>query len=203
MTPTREYRHAVADSRRRRLPGIGFRIRHPETLELTRTPSIAPDRATLVTLRESAQGQVVGSLELGVFAASLIIDRDATLLQAAKLEAIRAMAEPAAGRIISVDPVELASGAVGYRAEVHLTRDLRGPSPALPYVWTLALASDDCIQGGLLLVARTAGAEWPAMTALLGTLRIFARDGAAADTSLPADDDADLIPHLPMVGHRR
>ena len=143
-----------------------------------------------------------------MFSAALIIDRDGTLRQQVELEAIHAIDDPAAGRLLSIDPVELASGAVGYRAEVHRTRDERGQAPALPYLSLLALTADDCVTGGLFLTIRTAGAEWPAATALLGTLRIFARDGAGADTALAAggpdeEGDVDLIPHLPMVGHRR
>ena len=98
----------------------------------------------------------IGELEVAVFAAALIIDRDGIL--AAKASAAAAGAAPL--------PVEL-HGASGYRAETIV---LDGP---LRYLLVFALAQDDAIDGGVLVTIRSAQPEWPAADELLASLRIL------------------------------
>ena len=201
MPGAREYRHQPTDSRRRGLPAIGFAIEIPDGFELIRTEPIAPTRATLLIVRERAGDRVAGELEVGVFSAALIIDRDGILEQMVAVEADRALAAPASGRRDSVLPVDLASGATGYRADVVLLRDRDGVTkPALPYAAFLALGQLDLVDAGLFVTARSAQPEWPALHPMLDSLRIARTGRAFAGPAAAADDD---MPHLPLVGRRR
>lgn len=202
MPAAREYRHQPAESRRRGLPAIGFSIQIPPALTMTTTAPIAPDRGTLLTCREQdARGEPLGVLEIGAFSAALIMDRDGILEQVVAVEAERALAAPASGRRESVLPIELATGASGYRAEVVLLRDASGEAkPRLPYLAFYALATDDIVDAGLIVSVRCARPEWLAQAELLSTLHIV-RQGGAWAAAPPAGEDA--MPHLPLVGRRR
>ena len=200
MPGAREYRHQPSDSRRRGLPAIGFALSVPDGLELIRTEPIAPNRATLLVVRERAGDPVIGELELGAFSAALIMDRDGILEQMVAVEADRALAPPASGRRDSVLPIELSSGTSGYRADVVLLRDRAGVAkPALPYHAFLALGTPDIVDAGIFVSVRTAKPEWPALDAMLATLRVV-RGGGSWAASPPVDDD---MPHLPLLGRRR
>ena len=109
----------------------------------------------------------VGELEVAVFSAALIIDRDGILA---------AKASEAAGGRPAV-PVTL-PGASGYRAEMV-------GQPPLRYLHVFAIAPDDLgIDGGVLVTIRSACPEWPAAEELLGSLRILTRRGIT-----PANED--------------
>lgn len=131
-------------------PPIGFVV---ETGALEVTP--LPGRVRCAEPR-------IGELEVAVFAAALIIDRDGIL--AAKASAAAAGSAPV--------PVEL-PGASGYRAEtIALAEPLR-------YVLVFALAPDDAIDGGVLVTIRSAQPEWPAADELLASLRILSASSSA------------------------
>ena len=123
-------------------------------------------------------GKPIGELEIGVFSAALIIDRDGIL---------RAKASQVSGGMPAT-PVTL-PGVSGYRAEAV------GPAP-LPYLYVFAMAPDDLgIQSAVLVTVRSAQPDWPAAEALLRSLRILTRNGVVA-----ANDDDSGAFSLPLVG---
>jgi len=136
----------------RGLPAIGFQIATGE-LEVTTLPG-----------RVRCSEPRVGELEVAVFSAALIIDRDGIL--AAKAS------EAAGGRPV----VEISlPGASGYRAEAVVDGPLR-------YMLVFAIAPDDLgIDGGLLVTIRSARPDWPAAEELLRSLRILTRRGRATN----------------------
>jgi hypothetical protein len=202
MPGAREFRHQPADSKRRGLPAIGFSICVPERLTLSQSPPIAPDRARLVTVRElDRDGLLAGELEIGVFSAALIMDRDGILEQIASVEADRALAAPASGRRESLLPIDYPGGAAGYRAEVVLLRDGSGTvKPRVPYLWFCALGTPDIVDAGVFVTARATGPEWPAVEEILQSLHIVRQGGSWGAAPEPANDE---IPHLPMLHRRR
>jgi hypothetical protein len=199
MPEYREYRHQPADSRRRGLPAIGFALVAPERIELIQSEPIAPTRSTLLVARERDGAAVIGELEIGVFSAALIMDRDGILEQMVEVEAERAIAAPAAGRRESILPLELETGVAGFRAEVVILRDARGVvKPPFAYVSCCALASSEIIDAGLFVTIRSVRPEWPAGEAMLQSLRIVRMGG-----SFHARTAGDEMPRLPLVGRRR
>jgi hypothetical protein len=150
------FRQLPAASRQRGLPSIGFEI----VTELEQVPGKA------MRFSERRDGKLVGELEVEVFAAALIIDRDGIL---------ETMASSATHT--AAVPLSLGS-ASGYRAEAVKKGEL-------PYLHVLALALDAAIDGGVLVTMRCAQPEWPAAEALLGSLRILAR---TVSPQTPAND---------------
>lgn len=123
-------------------------------------------------------GKPIGELEIGVFSAALIIDRDGIL---------SAKASQVSGGMPAT-PITL-PGASGYRAEAV------GTAP-LPYLYVFAMAPDDLgVQSGVLVTVRSARPDWPAAEALLRSLRILTRNGVVA-----ANDDNSGAFALPLVG---
>jgi hypothetical protein len=148
----RSFKQLPAQSRQNGLPPIGFSI----VTELSR----APDKTTRFT--EHRDGKVFGELEVEVFAAALIIDRDGIL----ETMASSATHTPA----VAFD----LPNASGYRAEAVKKGEL-------PYLQVLAIALDDAIDGGVLVTIRCAQPEWPAAEALLRSLQILTRHGPPAN----------------------
>lgn len=177
----RAFRHAPIASRRRGLPAIGFEVTAPVEVELT--PIAAGD--AVLRCREHKDGRTVGELEVSLFAAALLIDRDGILQEKAREAAAgSALAASVAGTFAISLP-----GASGYRADVEPSR-----KHGLPYVYVFAMAPHDLgIQGGILVTVRSAQPEWPAAEAMLASLRLVTRNSAA-----PANDDvhAPLLPIL-------
>jgi hypothetical protein len=137
--------------------------------------------------REHKDGKTVGELEITVFAAALLIDRDGILEERAR-EGAESSAEAAS--VAGTFAISL-PGASGYRADVEPSR-----KHGLPYVYVFAMAPHDLgIQGGILVTVRSAQPEWPAAEALLGSLRLLTRNG----TAQPANDEvhAPLLPIAP------
>lgn len=167
------YRQSPAASRSRGLPSIGFEI-VPGALEVT--PVGSGD--TLVRCTETRHdGKPIGELEVTVFSAALVIDRDGIL---------EAKASDNTGGAHAV-PVVL-PGASGYFAET------RGDAQ-LPYRYVFAIAPHDlAVDGGVLVTVRSARPDWPAADRLLQSLRIITRHGMA-----PANDVASDAPMLPLV----
>lgn len=153
----------------------------PSEVELTPIPV----GDAVVRCREHKDGRTVGELEVAVFAAALLIDRDGILEEKARTVAeSSAEAASVAGTVAVTLP-----GASGYRADLEPAR-----KHGLPYVHVFAMAPHDLgIQGGLIVTVRSAQPEWPAAEAILGSLRLLTRNGTA-----PANDEthAPLLPIL-------
>ena len=161
-------------------PSIGFQLEAPAGLELREGPALQ--------CREvRPDGRVVGELEVGLFAAALVIDRDGILADKA-LEAIARLAT--LRRVVVPEPVAL-PGANGFRAAaVH--------SAALPYLYSFAIAPSEGVDGGVLVTIRAATPEWAAADHVLRSLRVLTRTGRVA-TNCEADD----APILPVVAPTR
>jgi hypothetical protein len=148
----RSFKQLPAASRQRGLPPIGFSI----VTELEQVPG------RMMHFTERRDGKLVGELEVEVFAAALIIDRDGIL----ETMASSATSTPAVA-------FEL-PGASGYRAETVKQAEL-------PYLHVLAVALDGAIDGGVIVTMRCAQPEWPAAEALLRSLKILTRHTPAND----------------------
>jgi len=165
MAPAKSFRQLPNASRQRGLPFIGFEIVPPADVEVT---PVGAGEALVRCSQARDDGRPIGELEVTVFAAALVIDRDGIL---------EAKASDGAGGAHAV-PVTL-PGASGYFAES------RGDA-ALPYRYVFAIAPHDlAIDGGVLVTVRSARPDWPAAERVLQSLRIITRHGVA-----PANDDA-------------
>jgi hypothetical protein len=130
-------------------------------------------------------GKTVGELEVSMFKAALIIDRDGILEQKAR-EIAGECAEHVAGTVAVSLP-----GASGYRADV----EPQGKT-SLPYVHVFAMAPHDLgIDGGVVVVVRSAKPDWPAAEVILSSLRLLPRNGR----SPPANDQEHHEPMMPVV----
>ena len=168
------YRLSPTTSRQRGLAAIGFELQPPNDVDVQPIDS----GETVVRCSERrADGKTVGVLEVAVFRAALLIDRDGILEE--KVQA-------AAGGVAAAVPVAL-PGASGFRADIVA----RG---ALPYVYVFAMAPHDLgVDGGVLVTVRCATPDWPAADAIMRSLRILDRRGACAN-------DGDEPALLPLIG---
>lgn len=162
-------------------PLIGFQLEAPGEVELR-------DGAVLKCCEVRQGGRIVGELEVSVFAAALVIDRDGILAE--KAREVIACEVPIRGGATAV-AVRL-PGASGFRADaVHGTR--------LPYVYVFAVAPHDLgVDGGVLITIRSASPDWPAADHMLRSLRILTRHGTA-----PLSDEPDSELMLPVVAPTR
>ncbi len=140
------------------------------------------ETATIVRCCERVGDKTVGELEVELFAAALIIDRDGILAEKADQ-----VTDDAGGRAHPAVAVEL-PGVRGFRASAE-----RGNDVELPYLYVLAIAGSDVGDGGVLITIRSAQPTWPAADSILRTLRLLDRRGAVQ----PAND-SEL--QLPLVG---
>jgi hypothetical protein len=188
------YRHPLSESRRRGLPPIGFSLRIPERIDLT---PVEGAETLLTAVERDPGGKSIAELELRIFVAAMIIDRDGTLERVVGEELERRVTPPS--RLTSMRPFTL-DHVSGFRGEAELIYLARGaPRPTHPYVSVLALTSHDlAARGGLLISVRTAPPEWDALGELLDSLRIFSREGANDDVT-PRPTGLDL----PVLGRRR
>lgn len=161
-------------------PLIGFELEAPCEVELR-------DGAVLQCREVLQDGRQLGELEIRVFAAALIIDRDGLLAKTACDELERRARPPYGATAV---PVQLA-GTSGYRAEAV-------DRTALPYVAVFAMAPLDGIDGGVLVTVRSAQPAWPAADHMLASLRILTRHGVAA-----ANDDAPVASALGVIAPPR
>jgi hypothetical protein len=159
---------------------IGFQVDVPREVEMQDGP--------VLTCREVLQGgRTQGEIEVGVFAAGLVIDRDGVLADKAREEiareaTVRGEPTPVAVRL---------PGASGFRADAV-------QSTPLPYRYVFAIAPDDVVDGGVLVTIRCASPDWPAADHMLRSLRVLTRSGRVA-THAEVDDG----PLLPVVAPRR
>lgn len=164
---------------------IGFEIQTPSEVE------IQPGEVVRCS-EKSASGQTVGELEMRVFQAALLIDRDG-ILEEKLHDAITSNSKPGA-HVMPLLPIAL-PGVSGYRADIE-ERATGDAKPALPYVYVFAMAPNDlALDGGLLVVVRSASPEWPAADKILSSLRILSRRGVVAN-------DAGEELSLPLLGKR-
>ena len=157
---------------------VGFQIETPADVDVRPGSGETAVRCT----QSRGDGRPVGELEVAVFQASLVIDRDGVLE-----EMVHEAAVGEHGKISPAMPVSL-QGASGFRAEVQRAR------AALPYVHVFAIAPNDHVQGGLLVTVRSAAPDWPAADAILTSLRILTRGGRTAN------DGGEASPMLPVIG---
>ena len=161
---------------------IGFEIQTPNEVEI--------QPGDVVRCREkTANGQTVGELEVRVFHAALLIDRDG-ILEEKLHDAITSNSKPGA-HVQPLLPIAL-PGVSGYRVDI----EERATDAALPYVYVFAMAPNDlALDGGLMVVVRSASPEWPAADKILSSLRVLSRRGVVAN-------DADETLSLPLLGKR-
>jgi hypothetical protein len=185
VPPANGYRQLPAASRQRGLPPIGVELEAPAAVEVTPIDS----GPTLVRCRERrADGKTIGELEIAIFKAALVIDRDG-ILEAKASTAANDVADRGV-RVSSPMPVSL-HGASGYRADAEIR-----PPPPLPYAYVFAMAPNDLgVDGGVLVTIRCATPEWPAADEIIESLRLSTRRGASNDAEPAA-------PLLPMLGRR-
>jgi hypothetical protein len=157
---------------------LGFEL----TTDLPLTPANGG-----VTCAERRDGKTIGEIEIQPFPATLIIDRDGVLADKVREVACGAASH---GMVHALAPVSL-PGASGYRAEVEIVR-----GAALPYIYVFAMAPEDGgFDGGVLVIVRSACAEWPAAEQILRSMRLLDRRGVVHA------NDGD-VPQLPVVGRR-
>ena len=162
-------------------PSIGFQLEVP--------PGVALQEGPALQCREArSDGRVVGELEVSIFPAALVIDRDGILAEKAA-EAMTRLAT--LRRPVVPTPISL-PGANGFRAAAVC-------SAALPYIYSFAIAPSDLgVDGGVLITIRAAGPSWPAADHVLRSLRVLTRTGRVA-TNCEADDS----PMLPVIAAGR
>ena len=170
-------------ARQRGLAGIGVELESPTGVDLLPIGG----GATVVRCSEARDGKQVGELEVEVFKAALVIDRDGILA-----EKVAHACTTRPGRTTQPVAVSL-PGASGFRGSVELVRPMGQPPPELPFVYVFAIAPHDLgVDGGVLVTVRCAGPEWPAADAILSSLRVLGRTPTAAN-----DGPALALPLLP------
>jgi hypothetical protein len=122
-----------------------------------------------------------GEVEIEVFQAALVIDRDGILEDKIRTAVDAVVATAPGARVLETIPVEL-PGASGYRSDVELMRPPGTPRPERPYVLVFALAPNDLgVDGGVVVRVRCASVDWPATESILASLKILTRRGVTAN----------------------
>jgi hypothetical protein len=186
----------VPGSRYRQLPvsarGVGFELETAPGLEVQPGPGT-------VRVCERVDGKTIGELEIVVFQAPLVIDRDGVLerkvIEVLEVLEFARSAEPGA-RVAKPVPVSL-PGASGVRAAIEIARPMGSPRPPFPYLYVFAIAPLDlAVNAGVVIRIRCAVTDWPAGNGMLRTLRLLGRGGK------PTDGVGDTPAMLPMLGKR-
>ncbi|MEO6777465.1 MAG: hypothetical protein ABI467_31350 [Kofleriaceae bacterium] len=171
-------------ARQRGLAGIGVELDSPMGIELLPVAS----GATVVRCSEARDGRPVGELEIEVFKAALVIDRDGILM-----EKVAHACTTQSGRATQPIAVSL-PGASGFRASVELVRPVGQPQPALPFVYVFAIAPHDLgVDGGVLVTVRSASRAWPSADQILRSLKVIGRRPMTAN-------DGPVLTLLPLAG---
>jgi hypothetical protein len=203
--PGNLHQFLAASATERGFPPIEFRFRVADGLVVTElaAPTEGGVRSAVISAAERGPSdRLVGTIELGLFGASLIIDRAGVLHEVARQTAELSLAPPARARLLGEGEVELGGGTCGYRIDALLQLDEEGRfRPECPYASWLALAGrDPVVRGGVFAVVRSAGPDWRAAAALLDSLEI-AGSGAAQPASEGGGGQAPRL-HMPLVRHR-
>ena len=141
---------------------IGYLVAPPSGVEVVRSGDITH-------CRQQAGDKLIGELEISVFRAALVIDRDGILEEKVRHAIVDEVA--AGAHVLEPMPVELA-GASGWRVDAQVRRG----ETALPFVYVFALASDDLgVDAGVLVTVRSASPEWPVADQIVQSLKIFTR----------------------------
>ncbi|HTE53433.1 MAG TPA: hypothetical protein VK698_21410 [Kofleriaceae bacterium] len=190
---------SAASATERGLPPIELRFRPGPALVVIELAAGEGSGAVLAAEERGTNDRLIGRIELGLFSASLIIDRAGVVEEVARAAAEATLAGPGRGRLLGQGEIELAGGASGYRIDALLQLDEEGRfRPGCPYASWLALTGGDAVaRGGVFAVVRCAGPSWAAAAELLDSLEIggaAARQGGGG-TGLPGLD-------MPLV-HRR
>jgi hypothetical protein len=164
---------------------IGFQLEVPREVELR--------EGVTLKCREVLQGgRTLGELEISVFGAALVIDRDGILAEKA-CEVLGREATVRGGP--SAVAVTLPGG-TGFRADAVT-------NTTLPYRYVFTLAPSDLgVDGGILIVIRCASPDWPAADHMLRSLRVLGRTGRMATPEIE-DGIALDAPLLPVLAPRR
>lgn len=183
----------------RGLPPIELRFRVGPALTLFELEPGEAGGALVAGEERGTADRLIGRIEIGLFAASLIIDGAGVVEEIARSAARGVLGEPVRSRLLGEGAVELGAGAGGFRFDHVLLTDEEGRvRPTCPYASWLALTSGDPVApGGVLVVVRSAGPDWAAAAALLDSLEIV-RSGArqaGVEAGLPGLD-------LPLVRGR-
>jgi hypothetical protein len=167
----RAFEVAPPAQRRLGVAPIGFRVDLPEGVVIE--PGDPQPAKLRCTERRLATGRPLGQLEIRVFAARLIMDRDGVLLDAARGLAEELFAPPRDGWLGATGPVSLPAGEA-WRAEARVTRDEAGRLPAFPYKTVYALGHPDAVtNAALLIVVQHAEATWAAGDEMLRSVRFL------------------------------
>jgi hypothetical protein len=171
-------------SRQRGLAAIGVELESPTGIDLLPVA----DGSTVVRCTEARDGKPIGELEVEVFKAALVIDRDGILAERVSQVCLR---QP--GRVSAPVAVSL-PGASGFRASVELVRPMGQPQEPLPWIYVFAIAPHDLgVDGGVLVTVRSASRDWPSANKILSSLKVFGRRPATAN-------DAQVLTLLPLIG---
>src|SRR4051812_15154126 len=139
-------------------PMIGFQLEVPREVELLEGP-------TLKCREVLPGGRTRGELEISLFTAALVIDRDGILGE----KACELLAREATVRHGPTAVAVALPGASGFRADAVI-------SAALPYRFAFAIAPPDLgVDGGVAIVVRCASPDWSAGDHMLRSLRVLTR----------------------------
>jgi hypothetical protein len=156
---------------------LGFQLEVPGEVELS-------EGATLKCCEVLRDGRVRGELEISLFVAALVIDRDGILAE----KACEVLAREATVRRGPTAVAVALPGASGYRADAVI-------NATLPYRYAFAIAPPDLgVDGGIAIVVRCASPDWTAADHMLRSLRILTRTGRIATQA-----EVDEGPLLPVV----
>lgn len=202
MVPGEAHLFAAARAIELGLPPIGFLFLPAEELVVTDLDRPAEEGGAVVRAEEREADRLVGSIEVALFGASLIIDRAGVLGDLARAAAHAALVAPIRARLLGEGEVELASGTSGHRIDALLQLDDEGRSrPDCPYASWLALASQDAVvPGGVVISVRSAAPIWRAATGMLNSLEIF---GSSAVSSRSAGHGSARAARLDLPVIRR
>lgn len=145
---------------------IRYEVAPPSGVEVVRS-------GETTRYREAHGGATIGELEITMFKAALVIDRDGILE-----EKVRAAIASEVGAVVYEPGMIEVPGASGWQISAEYVRGAQ--RPALPYVYVYALASDDLgIDGGVLVTVRSASPQWPAADQIVESLKIVSRTNPA------------------------
>jgi hypothetical protein len=148
---------------------IGFELQTPEDMTVESTRSGARVRGP------------AGEIELEIFQAALVIDRDGILEEKISQAVDVALSSDRDAQVLQTIPIEL-PGASGYRADLELVRPMGVARPERPYLLIFAIAPLDLgVDGGVIVRVRSATPEWAAAEYILSSLRILTRRSATAN----------------------
>jgi hypothetical protein len=184
------------------LPAIELRFRTVDGLIVGELAEDAGS-ALLRGVERGRGARVVGTIDIELFAASFVIDRAGVLHDAVQAAADAVLAGPARWRLLGEGEVELAGGTSGHRIDALIQFDRGGRfRPDCPYASWLALAADDAVvRGGVLVTVRSAGPDWSAASALLESLAIVGPPGAGSGAGGSGTPGAGRL-GLPLVRGR-